>query len=125
MQKNRLLGIWMDHSNAFLMELKGDDIVTNIVISESGHQEEEHRGTWHEKRIHTKEQHLQSIYYKKLGEIIRDYQEVVLFGPTDAKTELLNVLNTDHLFENIKIDVLQCDKMTETQMHTFVKEYFK
>jgi len=33
------------------------------------------------------------------------YQEVVLFGPTDAKNELSNMVKTDHLFDEIKIEV--------------------
>ena len=75
--------------------------------------------------MHVKEQHLQSGYYKKLSETIRNYQEVVLFGPTDAKSELLNLLKGNHLFENIKFEVKNTDKMTENQMHVFVREYFK
>jgi stalled ribosome rescue protein Dom34 len=42
--------------------------------------------------MHQKEQHEQSDYYKKIGEAIKNYQEVLLFGPTNAKTELLNLL---------------------------------
>jgi hypothetical protein len=48
-----------------------------------------------------------------------------LFGPTDAKNELLNLIKTDHLFEDIKIEVINSGKMTESQMQTFVREYFK
>jgi len=72
-----------------------------------------------------KEQHLQLSYYKKIGDIIKKYQDVVLFGPTDAKNELLNLIKTDHLFEGIKIEVENSDKMTEDQMQTFVIDYFK
>jgi len=109
----------------FLMELTKDKIVTNSVVSESAHPEKDFNLYKSEKLIHTKEQHQQSSYYKKLGDIIKNYQEVVLFGPTDAKQELLNLLRVDHLFENIKIDVLNSDKMTESQMQDFVREYFK
>jgi hypothetical protein len=125
MKKIRRLGIWMDHSNAILMELTNDSIVTNSIVSESDHMEEKFSSDKHEKRIHTKEQHQQSSYYKKLSDTIRNYKEVVLFGPTDAKSELINLLRADHLFENIKIEVLHSDKMTENQMHAFVREYFK
>jgi len=74
--------------------------------------------------VHIKEQHQESSYYKKLSDNIINYQEVVLFGPTEAKTELLNLLKADHLFENIKIAVKQSDKMTTNQMHAFVRSYF-
>jgi hypothetical protein len=125
MKNIKQLGIWMDHSNAYLIELTNDTIVTNSVVSELSTSETEFNFYKGEKLIHKKEQHLQLSYYKKLGEIIKKYQEVVLFGPTDAKNELLNLLKTDHLFEDIKIEVINSDKMTESQMQTFVREYFK
>ena len=125
MKNIRQLGIWMDHSNAFLMELKNGTIDTNSIVSESPDHDIEFNFYKGEKLIHKKKQHLQLSYYKKLGDIIKKYQEVVLFGPTDAKNELLNLLKTDHLFEDIKIEVRNSDKMTEDQMKIFVRGYFK
>ena len=125
MKNIRQLGIWLDHSNAYLMELTNDAILTNRVVSEFSKQGAELNHYKGEKLIHKKEQHLQLDYYKKIGDIIRMYQEVVLFGPTDAKNELLNMVKTDHLFNEIKIEVENSDKMTESQMHTFVRDYFK
>ena len=74
--------------------------------------------------MHNKEQHKQSEYYKQLGEAIKNYEEVILFGPTEAKVELYNVLRADHQFAKIRIEVEQTDKMTENQEHAFVKAYF-
>ena len=125
MKNIKQLGIWMDHSNAYMMELTNDTIVANNIVSELADPEAEFNFYKGEKLIHKKEQNLQLRYYKKLGETIKKYQEVVLFGPTDAKNELLNLLKNDHLFENIKIEVMNSDKMTDSQMQTFVREYFK
>ena len=124
MNNIRKLGIWMDHSNAYLMEL-ANDIIVQRVVSELTNHETEFNFYKGEKLIHKKEQHLQLSYYKKIGDIIKKYQDVVLFGPTDAKNELLNQIKTDHLFEDIKIEVKNSDKMTEDQMQTFVRDYFK
>ena len=124
MNNIRKLGIWMDHSNAYLMEL-ANDIIVQRVVSELANHETEFNFYKGEKLIHKKEQHLQLRYYKKIGDIIKKYQDVVLFGPTDAKNELLNQIKTDHLFEGIKIEVKNSDKMTEDQMQTFVRDYFK
>jgi hypothetical protein len=107
------------------MELKNETIVTNTVVSELSDHSKEFNFNKGEKLIHKKEQHLQLSYYKKIGDIIKKYQDVVLFGPTDAKNELLNLIKTDHLFEGIKIEVENSDKMTEDQMQTFVIDYFK
>jgi hypothetical protein len=124
MNNIKQLGIWMDHSNAYLMEVT-NDIIVHRIVSESAKNDAEfnfHKG---EKLIHKKEQHLQLSYYKKIGDFIKKYQDVILFGPTDAKNELLNLIKPDHLFENIKIEVRNSDKMTEEQMRTFVRNYFK
>ena len=112
----------MDHSNAYLMELTNDIILTKKVVSELSDNEADFNFYKGEKLVHKKEQHLQLSYYRKIGDIIKNYQDVVLFGPTDAKNELLNLIKTDHLFEDIKIEVKTSDKMTEEQMQTFISK---
>jgi hypothetical protein len=117
------LGIWMDHANAHLMEYV-NPIVTKIITSKFTHEEKEktlHNG---ESMMHHKEQQQQSEYYKLLGETIKDYDDVLLFGPTNAKVELLNILEADSGFSKIKIETRQADKMTENQEHAFVRDYF-
>ena len=74
--------------------------------------------------MHNKEQHDQSAYYKHLGEVILNYKEVLLFGPTEAKTELFNLLKADHRFSEIRFQIKSADKMTENQQHAFVKDHF-
>ncbi len=124
MTTKKNLGIWMDHSSAHLMEFTPDPIETNIIESKFTHQEKEHSLGKSEHRMHNKEQHQQSEYYKKLGETIINYDAVILFGPTDTKVELFNILRADHRFAKIKIEIKQTDKMTENQQHAFVREYF-
>ena len=118
------LGIWMDHSSAHLMEFTTDPIETKTIESKFTHQVKLESLNRSEHIMHNKEQHQQSEYYKKLGEIIKNYEGVILFGPTEAKVELFNILKTDHHFKKIKIEVKQADKMTENQQHAFVREYF-
>ncbi len=119
------IGIWMDHSNANVMEFVDGPIVSKSLSSDFTHEDKEKALGRSENQMHNKEQHQQSEYYKKLGEIIRHCEAVVLFGPTNAKTELYNTLKTNHLFAKIKIEVKQTDKMTENQQHAFVKDYFE
>jgi ADP-heptose:LPS heptosyltransferase len=124
MKTEKKLGIWMDHTSAYIMEFTGNPIETKTIESKFTHEAKErslHKG---ENVMHNREQHQQTEYYKKLGELIKNYGEVVLFGPTEAKDELLNVLKADHHFDKIKIIVKHADKMTEHQQHAFVKEYF-
>jgi hypothetical protein len=124
MTATKKLGIWMDHASAHVMEFRDGAIVSETM--ELKPVEEKQAGfRRNEILIHQKEQHQQSEYYKQLGEAIRGYDDVVLFGPTDAKVELFNHLVKDHSFSKVKIKTEHADKMTENQQHAFVKEYFK
>lgn len=117
------MGIYMDHLNAILMELTNENIVAHSVVSESSSTENDQSLIMHGKFLQNKEQRFS--YFKKISDSIRNYQEIVLFGPTDAKNELFNLLKADHLFENIKIEAKNADKMTDNQMHAFIRAYFK
>lgn len=115
----------MDHSVAHLMDITSGECITSKIESDFTHQEKEetiHKGEVH---MHNAEQHLDRSYYKKLGDIIKVYDEVVLFGPTTAKDELHNMLKADHRFAKTDIQTKHADKLTENQQHAFVREYFR
>ena len=114
----------MDHASAHLMELTTHPIETKIVESKFTHQVKEDSLEKSEKLMHNKEQHKETEYYKEIGSVIRDYDDVLLFGPTEAKVELLDLLRKDNRFAGIKIQLKQTDKMTENQEHAFVRDYF-
>ncbi len=118
------IGIWMDHSNAHLIEYTIDPVETTTLATDFTHAVKEDSLKKSESLMHHKEQHEQANYYKQLGEIIRNYEDVILFGPTDAKVELFNLLRADHNFEKVEIKVHTSDKLTENQQHAFVKDYF-
>ena len=122
MTKAKHLGIWRDHASAHLMEFTVDPIETKTIETNASHHS--HNFGKNENLIHHKEQHQAIEYYKKLGQIVKDYEEVIFFGPTDAKVELFNFLRKDQHFAKVKMTVKQADKMTENQQHAFVREYF-
>ncbi len=118
------IGIWMDHSSAHLIEFTGGPMTTTIIESTFTHDQKEESLSKSENLMHNKEQHKHAEYYKKIGETIKHYNEILLFGPTDAKLELCNLLKADHQFANIKIETKSADKMSEHQQQAFVKEHF-
>jgi hypothetical protein len=122
--KAKNLGIWIDHANAHLVEFTTDAITTNIISSRSNHRNKEHGPGKPEIGMNNNERQQQSEYYKKLGDVIRNFSDVVLFGPTSAKIELLNILRADHQFEHIRLDTKDSDKMTQNKQHAFVRDYF-
>ncbi|WP_028375424.1 hypothetical protein [Leeuwenhoekiella sp. MAR_2009_132] len=124
MEVHKNLGIWMDHSNANLMDL--NKVKNNYSISSkftfSTKEEALNRS---EKSMHNKRQQMQEAFYKEIADVILNYNHVLLFGPTNAKTELFNYLSTDLHFKDIKIDVEPTDKMTDPEKDAFVKNHFK
>ena len=118
------LGIWMDHSEAHLIEFKKKSTPLTIISTTFNHEDMESALNKSEQLMHNKRQQQQALYYKKIGKAIIPYKEVLLFGPTEAKTELLNVLQSDLRFKKIKIEVQPADKMTENQKKAFVQKYY-
>jgi hypothetical protein len=122
--KAKNLGIWMDHAHAHLVEFAIDPITTNIISNPFTHRDKVHSLSKSEDGMHQKEQQEQAKYYRELGAIIRKFEDVVLFGPTNAKVELLNILRADHQFEHVRLETRESDKMTQNEQQAFVRNYF-
>lgn len=123
METLKNLGIWMDHSAADLIDLnakKNNQEITSKFDLETK-QEVLHRSEY---TMHNKRQQMQEAYYKEIADEIVKYDQVLLFGPTNAKTELNNYLNKDLHFKDIKIDVEPADKMSDNEKAAFVKNHF-
>ena len=114
----------MDHTEAHILKLENNTISSNTIESLSLHGEKQNFGK-DESLKHNTEQDQLSDFFKRLSAVMKDYSEIVLFGPTNAKTELHNLLKEDSHFNNTKIDVETTDNLTENQMHAFVKEHFE
>ena len=123
MKTTKRLGIWMDHSTANLIEFTDDKTETTEIEAQVGEQDEP-LNPRDETMIQNKDQNELSDYYKRISEVIKNYDEVLLFGPTHAKDELNNILKEDHHFDEVKIEIKPADNMTENQQQAFVKEHF-
>lgn len=77
-----------------------------------------------ESHLHNKEQSLQSKFYKEISDAIVNYNQVLLFGSTTAKTELLNVLSNDNRFTEVTVTTKNTDKLTSNEQIAFVNNCF-
>ena len=125
MKTIKKLGICMDHANAHLIEFSDEIKITETISLDFDYQDKKESLQRSESEMHNKQQQKQNAYYKKLAAIIKDFTEVVLLGPSNAKSELFNFLRQNRLFDGIKIEVLNADKMSDKKQHEFVREYFK
>ena len=123
MKAKNNLGIWMDHSIAHLIEVENDQMAADTITAKVGEQDEP-LDKRDETLIQNKEQNELADFFSRISDVIINYDEVLLFGPTNAKTELINKLKEDHHFDDIKIEVKAADKMTKNQLQSFVDEHF-
>ena len=125
MKTLKKLGIWLDHSNAYLIEFSSEVKETKTIASDFTFQDREETLQRSESEMHNKEQNKLMKFYKNLAAIIGNFDEVLLFGPTDAKVELFNFIKEHHKYDKIKIEVKNTDKMSDVEQHQFVRDYFK
>jgi hypothetical protein len=125
MKTEKKLGIWMDHSIAHIIEFKDQWEELKTIESNFTHQDKVDSLIKSESLMHNKEQQLQNEFYKNLEAVILNYHEVLLFGATDAKTELFNKMRKDHRFDTIKIAVKEADKMSDGERISYVSDYFE
>lgn len=124
MENIKNLGVWMDHATAELIDLDAES-KNNLIESDFTYDTMEKVLQKGESQMHNEEQQMDEAYYKKIGDEVLKYDHVLLFGPTNAKTELHNYLNKDLHFKDIQIDVEPADKMTDNQKDAFVRNHFK
>ena len=63
-------------------------------------------------------------YYQVLSDRIKNYDDILFFGPPNAKDELCNKLAAGKNFANKNIRVKTANKLAETQMVAQAKQYF-
>jgi len=124
MKIKKQLGIWMDHSFAHLMEFKNNEIESDTIEAESFIRDDEAINWKNDSQFQSSEQNDRSHYFKQLTSVIQNYDEVLLFGPTDAKIELFGLIDSNELLDFIRITLKTVDKMTENQQHAFVRAFF-
>lgn len=122
MEKRKRLGIWMDDLDAHLMDFKTDIIELNTIESTFVHPEKFEEED--KRKRQAKEKREYNKFHKDLSETIKYYDEVIIFGSSESKKTLVNILSSDEKFSHIKIAVKDIENLTESQQHNFVKEFF-
>lgn len=125
MIKIKQLAIFMDDASAYLMELYNHMIVSRNIVFKSKDNEEFIQYNYSVPSDGSENPHHQLAYYNELGDIIKNYQEVVIFGPAKTKDNLYEMLETKHQYKDIKIKIINTDKMSDIQIHKFVLDYYK
>ena len=122
-------GLWIDHREAVIVKLtdKGEQITRiksdaekQIRVSGGSRQD----GLQTTEAVRDKKLDTQlGQYFDDIVALIRDAELIQIFGPGEAKNELVKRLEKDGLKERI-VDIETVDNMTDNQVAAKVRERF-
>ena len=124
METLKKIAIYMDHFTANLIEYKKTANLIETIHSDFNHLEKVKILQKGESHLHNKEQDLQNKFYLEISNNSVDYSQILLFGPTNSKTEFKIVLENDKRFINREIVLKITDKLTPNEQIAFVNECF-
>ena len=124
MEKIKKVAVYMDHFAANIIEYITTAEAIKTIKSEFNRSEKKEILQKGESLLHNKEQDMQLQFYSKLREELLNYESVLLFGATNAKTELLNILQIDAKFLNVEFTLKNTDKLTDKEQVNFVNDCF-
>jgi hypothetical protein len=135
--KKKQSGIWLDFQDAYIINLLGHDqaevrhIHSDIhhVATKGGSRSKTPWGPQFSPADHTnleRDKHAEKQYFDDiLSEIDKDTDELVIFGPAQAKIGLKKAIEgIKHYHPHIE-EILPADYLTENQRVAWVRKFFK
>ena len=120
------LGLWIDHREAVIAFASMEDAQIKRVESDiekhaqfSGNAAKATEEDIKDRRFAN---HLQKYYDEVIG-YIRDADAILILGPGEAKVELKQRLESQHLGQRI-VGIESADKMTDRQIAAKIREHF-
>jgi hypothetical protein len=131
----RKAGIWVDHRQAFLVQVEGENVTMTRLRAEVAGRSKAGGGSRSktpygpqdvasDSRMDEKYRHQLRRYYDQIIDAIRDVQRLYIFGPGEAKTELRKRIEESKELADRIAAVETADRMTENQIAARVKKFF-
>ncbi|MFP9119077.1 hypothetical protein ACLI08_14895 [Flavobacterium sp. RNTU_13] len=118
MKNYKKIGVWMDYSQAHIIEFVASGKMPEIIVSEVNTNIQ--KALNHNKDFILRQRlQKQHRYYKSIASAITESDEVLLFGPTDAKKELLGMLRKDHAFDEVTIELYDSLKVIDPRDYNY------
>jgi len=124
MEPIKKAAVYMDHFMANIIEYTNSAAIVKTIKSDFNPYEKKEIIQKGESQMFNKEQDLQQQFYVKLRDELLDYNSVLLFGATNAKTQMQNILQIDKKFFDVEVTIKNTDKLTEEEQIDFVNECF-
>ncbi len=131
---NTKIGLWIDHRKAIVIAITEQGEKIEEILSEVEKQlqragDRPLEGNYESVQVPADDRrqrdftkHL-NIYYAAVIAAIRDAESILIFGPGEAKGELKQQLEKNHLDGHI-VEIETVDKMTNPQIAAKVRAYF-
>ena len=128
------LGLWIDHRQAIVVVIteqgeKIEEIVSGVDKQLQRASDRPLEGDYESVQVPADDRrqrdftkHL-NIYYAAVITVIRNAESILIFGPGEAKGELKEQLEKNHIGGHI-VDIETVDKMTNPQIAAKVRQYF-
>jgi len=129
-------GIWLDKRMAYIISIDGDEVQSVKTVFSKIEDYHIHGGSGtrlkggpqdvvQDSKYLEREKHQFKVYFKSIAHHLEDTDEIVLFGPAEAREKLVKEWLTSNrkLHSRVK-GVVRTDSMTKNQMKAFVRKYF-
>lgn len=110
----RQIAIWVDHREAILAIFKDAHLLQEKeIFSEAG--PHTHGGGWSQKRIQAHRHTVLDLYYDEIAQNLTGADEIIIYGPGQAKHELYQHINHNKVLGQRVIDLVTTDKLSEQE----------
>ena len=110
----RQIAVWIDHHEAILAIFKDAHLLRDEeIFSEVG--PHTHGGGWSQKRIEAHRHTVLELYYDEIAQNLTGADEIIIYGPGQAKHELHQHINSNKALSQRVIDIVTTDKLSEQQ----------
>jgi stalled ribosome rescue protein Dom34 len=129
------VGLWIDHRKAIIVAVTDKGEETKLIISKVEKQPGRFAGVrsttpYESQQVRADDSrqrkltgHL-NLYYDAVIACIRDAESILIFGPGEAKGELQKQIKKTNLGVRI-VGIETVDKMTDRQIESKVRQYFR
>ncbi|QQR55236.1 hypothetical protein IPG41_01595 [Candidatus Peregrinibacteria bacterium] len=123
-------GIWIDHAKAFV--LKGNKmgeftlqfLGSNVEPHNHGGESAEHLTVTNQHRHEERRKNEMKAFSREILELIKDPDEIVIFGPGTAKHAFKHELEAHKALASKLKGVETSDHLSEAELKEFMKDYF-
>lgn len=132
--KNKV-GVWIDMSKAIIITLKGEEREVQVIEGIDNRERIPGEGkrftrfgnqfSNQEKQKEGRRNQQVKDYLKQVLKILTHSESIVLFGPSNMKQELANLIMKNKEMVQKLHGVVTADNMTENQMVAWVVNYYK